>query len=85
MNMPKVGDNVNIVHYSAGNGLRGDVAKLERDNSKHGVTRTINAVYLGSDGEFGYSIRDNCGEQWNVIPAGEGKWKTIIPRHERAA
>lgn len=69
---PIVGDSVAIRHKTEEQ-KHGNV-RLVRDGIDQ---RTVSAVYFTEP--EGYSIRDNCGEQWLVRPSaiGGSKWESF--------
>ena len=75
---PNVGDSVAIRHKTEEQ-KHGNV-RLVRDGIDQ---RTVNAVYFTEP--EGYSIRDNCGEQWLVRPSaiGGSKWESFNPGEGR--
>lgn len=75
---PNVGETVAVRHRSEEQ-PNGSVRLVREGND----ARVIAQVYMSEVN--GYSIKDNCGEQWLVRPASVGgaKWETFIPNEGR--
>lgn len=75
---PNVGETVAVRHRTEEQ-ANGSVRLVREGND----TRVIAQVYMSES--KGYSIKDNCGEQWLVRPAsvGNAKWETFIPNEGR--